>query len=253
MKQRCLKKSPVVFCALFCFCTFNYGQEKVVNTSDQEWIHSYATFGLSESLNLQADGGYRWKNGLVNRSQYIIRLGGSYELGKWFQLAGGIAYSGTYVDGSLGRVEFRPYQDIALKININKVNILQRFRLEERFINPVFNGRIQNSNSFNMRYRYAIVLYIPLFRPFKNLPDSQFILNVGDEIFINGGDNINYLFDQNRFSVCPTVKWNKNFSVGLNWTHSYATTSMLDTILRTDIIWLQIRQRFMLYHKKGSE
>jgi hypothetical protein len=225
----------------------------VVNSADQEWIHYYATFELSEALSVQADGGYRWKNGLGDRSQYIMRLGTSYELSKMFQVAGGFAYSGTYVNGTLGRVEFRPYQDIGIKIDLHKVNMLHRFRIEERFINPVLDGRIQNSNSFNMRYRYAIALNIPLFRLFKNKPESQFVLNLGDEIFINSGNYINDMFDQNRFTISPTVKWNNNFSVALSWAHAYASTPLPDTFLRTDILWLQIRQRFKLYKQINTE
>ena len=77
------------------------------------------------------------------------------------------------------------------------------------------------------------------------------VLNVGDEVFFNAGKNIVYnIFDQNRILVSPTVQFNKNFAVSLTYNYQFAATSTAATFNRTNVVWLQVKQKFNAQHKK---
>jgi len=253
LNQKRFKNFLIPTSFLFCLYFNGYGQEKTVNKANQQWIQYYSTFQISELVALQGDVGYRWKDALRERSQYIVRLGAVYRLNAMFQLGGGFAHLGTYDMDGISRVEFRPYQDISMKHGPDKAGLTHRFRVEERFTNPVIDRHIEGSNTFSFRFRYALNASIPLFGLSKNNPDYRFVLNIGDELFLNSGKSIvTNVFDQNRMTVSPTVQWSKNFSVSLTWSNQFASTQTPDTYLRTRTFWLQIRQRFTCRQKSTS-
>src|SRR5690606_6903398 len=155
------------------------------------------------------DTGFRWKDGFAENSQFLIRTSLGYSLNQNLRAGAGVAYFGHYSQDTLNRVEYRPHQELQFKSVYNKIKFSQRLRIEERFFNPLNNP----NNNFNFRFRYSFIVSVPIFKLSKNNPDSMFLLNVGDEIFINAGkERPTQTFDQNRFVVSPTFQLNKSLS-----------------------------------------
>jgi hypothetical protein len=217
-------------------------QEKTIVKTNQQWIHYFLQLKLSEPWTLVADGSYRWRNGFEERTQYVLRLMTNFRITPALMIGGGMAYSATYGPDGVNRVEFRPFQDLSLRTEFRYFELIQRFRMEERFTNPAGDGRILTPNTFKFRFRYALSANVPLFSLSKINPEKSVAITIGDEILLNAGKSvITNVFDQNRFFIGPTLKWNKNFSSAILWNKQFASTVEPSTYRRTHVLWLQIR------------
>ena len=223
-------------------CGYTIAQEKEVLRENQVWLQYYGQAKLSQKWTWQFDGGFRWREVLMESTQHILRTAIGYSPRDHVRLSVGLAHLGFYSDEKLPRVEFRPYQEVQLTQPLAKVSLNHRFRLEQRIFYPVVEGRIQQTNHFHFRVRYATLLGIPLFKLSRDNPQSAFILYVGDEIFLNFGPEItNNYFDQNRLLISPTFRLNEALSISLTWNNQFASTPVPSAYEHTQVFWLQIR------------
>ena len=219
-------------------------QEKEIIRGNQAWLQYYGQAKLSEKWTWQFDGGFRWRDVFAASSTHIVRTAVGYAPMANLRLSAGLAHLGLYAQETLLRVEFRPYQDAQITQKFEKWDLNHRFRLEERLFFPISEGRIQQTNQFNFRFRYAAVVGIPLFRLSRNRPEPAFILYVGDEIFLNFGPQITHnYFDQNRFMISPTFKLDKALSIALTWNNQFASTPVPSVYAHTQVFWLQVRHQ----------
>ncbi len=228
------------------------GQDKILTTNNQQWLQYYNQIKLNDKWTWFSDGGYRWKDGFKTSSQYIARTAAGYALNPDIQVTLGFAHLGFYSSGNVDKIEFRPYQELVVKNKFNKIGLNHRYRIEERFLNPVANGGIQASNTFNFRFRYAVMMSVPLFRLSKKNPDRIILLAIGNEIFINAGKDINHnIFDQNRLILSPGIQLNELLTISLTWNSLYASTATQTNYMYSNVIWLQITHKIRL--KKKNE
>ena len=233
----------VVILSLMTFCFNVLAQEKNVESSNQQWIQYYNQLKLSDEWALLADAGFRWKEKLENKSQYITRFGIGYQLHKNICVATGVAFLGYYASDKRSKMEFRPYQELIFKQNFEKIKIQHRFRTEQRFFNQVVGGEITGEDFFNWRFRYRFFVTVPILNLSANNPEGKLSLNIGDEIFINAGKEIvNNVFDQNRVLIGPVFQINKNISVSLTYNAQFASTTIAGTYRYTSVLWLGIKQ-----------
>jgi len=224
-------------------------QEKSVARANQQWFQYYAQLKLNGKWSLLADGGYRWKDGFKESSQYIARTGVGYSIKPGVRLAAGLAHLGFYTDGELVRIEFRPYQEVLLKRKIASLSLTHRYRIEERFFNYI-NSSSETPNSFNIRFRYSIMVAIPLFKLSKVQDDKAVILNIGNELFISAGqDIVHNVFNQNRLVISPSLKMSDQFTVSFTWNFQFASTSTPGQYVRTNVMWLQLKHKLNLASK----
>lgn len=220
------------------------GQNKNISTSSQQWVHYFNQVKLNDKWVLLTDGGFRWKDGFQENVAYVARTAIGYLIEPNIQVSSGFAHLGSYSTGNINRVEFRPFQELTVKNKFKKFELNHRYRIEERFFCPVVNGEIQSSNAFNFRYRYAFTFSIPLFKLSKEHPEKLFLLNIGDEIFINSGKDIIYnIFDQNRLIVSPTFKLSNQLSISLTWNSQFSSTTTQASYKYTNVIWAQVRHK----------
>lgn len=230
------------------------GQVKNISNGNQQWLHYYNQIQLSDKWTWLSDGGYRWKGGFDENFQYVLRTAIGYAISPAIRISTGFAHLGFYSSGKIDRVEFRPYQELLVINKFNKVGLNHRYRIEERFFNPVINGQIQTSNSFNFRFRYSLIVNIPLFNLSKDRPEMVFMVNIGDEIFINAGNNIvNRVFDQNRLVFSPTFKLSERLTVSLTWNSQFAGTSTQARFVYTNVFWFQVSQKIVLKKKRKMD
>lgn len=228
-----------------------FGQQKNVGNGNQQWLQYYNQTKLNDKWTLLFDGGYRLKYGFQESSQYIVRAAIGYNINSDIRISSGLAHLGFYSSDKINKVEFRPYQEMTVNNKFNKIGLVHRYRMEERFFNPVTNGEIQTPNTFNFRFRYSLMLSIPLFKLSKAKTDKEFLINFGDEIFINAGKNVvNNIFDQNRFIVSPSFRLNENLTLSLTWNSQFASTSSQAIFNYTNVFWLQIKHKLNIRKKQ---
>lgn len=216
-----------------------FGQKQIL-TSNQIWLQSYHEGQISEKWTVLLDGGFRWRDGFDNKSAYIIRGGMGYSFSSKMRVSGGLAYQGVYALERIVRHEYRPHQEILHKSTWGKVKISNRLRIEERF----FKDKILDAATvdFNFRFRYALMVSIPVANLSSENPSRKILLNVGDEIFLNAGNEVSdRVFDQNRLIFSPTLQWSENLSISLTYNSQYASTVLPDNFLQSRVYWLQIR------------
>lgn len=219
-------------------------QDKHVTKGNQQWIQYYNQTKLSERWSVLVDGGYRWKDDLASRSQYIVRAGAGYRVNPYIGIAAGFAHLGTYTDLDITAVEFRPYQEISIE-NPGRLAINHRLRVEERFIEATDNSDQQFSR-FNWRFRYFIGLSIPLVK-FPNHQQRTIKFNIGDEIFINAGKDIVYnIFDQNRILIGPEFQLNESLTFTFTYHGNFAALNLPSEYIYNHILWLGIRHKMDL-------
>ena len=229
-------------------------QEKQVIKGNQVWLQYYGQAKLSEKWTWQFDGGFRWRDVFTASSSHILRTSLGYSPGANVRFSAGLAHLGLYAQETLLRVELRPYQDVQISQKFEKWDLTHRFRLEERFFFPITEGRIQQTNQFNFRFRYAAMVGIPLFRLSQNHPEAAFILYLGDEIFLNFGPEINHnYFDQNRLLISPTFKLSEALLVALTWSNQFASTLVPSVYTHTQVFWLQVRHQMDFGKGKAGE
>lgn len=225
-------------------------QTKNTSTNNQQWLQYYNQIKLNEKWTWVNDGGYRWRGGFEESAQYILRTGIGYSINPNVRILTGFAHLGFFSDHAMNKVEFRPYQELVVKNRFNKIGITHRYRIEERFFNPIVDRSIESPNTFNFRFRYSFMASFPLFGLSKTDPDKLFVLNIGDEIFINAGSSIvNNVFDQNRILISPSFLFSKNLTIALTWNSQFASTTQQASYRYSNIIWFQIKHNLDLNAK----
>jgi hypothetical protein len=241
-------KSSATFMAvtLTLLSTCLFGQNKNVTTGNQQWVHYFNQTRVSDEWSILADGGFRWKDEFLKRSQYIVRVAGAYFLAPNIRLAAGFAHLGTFTDVDITAVEFRPHQEITIRQNSVKPPIRHRIRVEQRFIETTSNNDL-HFNRFNWRFRYFIGISIPIIKQLPSNSSMSLHLNAGDEIFINAGKDIVYnVFDQNRVLVGPVLRLNPNLAVSMTYNGKFTALNLPREYTYNHIIWLRIRHQIDL-------
>ena len=219
-------------------------QDKSIIKGNQQWVQYYNRTKLSDKWSLLIDGGFRWKEDLLKRSQYIVRAAGGYSINREIRVAAGLAHLGTYTDIEVTIAEFRPFQEVRIKHRGN-LELSQRLRIEQRFIQTTANHD-QQFERFNWRFRYFIGIAIPVMR-FSGHSHRSLTFHVGDEIFLNGGKDIIYnIFDQNRILIGPSFQLNENLTFAFTYNGKFAALNLPSRYTYNHILWFSIRHNIDL-------
>ncbi|SDL29320.1 Protein of unknown function [Catalinimonas alkaloidigena] len=224
-----------------------YAQQKDVVPSNQQWIQYYNQTKLSKQWTWMTDGGFRWRDQMRHPAQYVVRTGLGYRLHENIRVAAGMAHLGSYTNDRLRRIEWRPYQEIQSSHTYGRIDVVHRFRAEQRFLKTLALAEAPATHSFNHRLRYRLMVTVPLLKLSARRPYPKLVLDVGDELFINLGRNIVYtVFDQNRLLIGPTLQLHENLDLALTYNHQFASTTTPGRYNRDGILWLGVRHKLDL-------
>lgn len=164
------------------------------------WLGYYNTINFNDKWSLNSDAQFRTKNGIKNNSQALIRTGLSYKINNKIDITSGLAHFRFFITNERTRGEWRPWQEIKLTSNFGSENLINRVRVEQRYIEGVIDSQPSNKYNFNLRFRYRLDVKIPINK--EKEEGKNFYLLVGNEIMVNAGENINSnYFDQDRLFV----------------------------------------------------
>ncbi len=170
------------------------------------WFMYFGDHKLSDKWGIHLEAQIRRSDFVTNWQQLLLRTGVNYHFSKQVFGTVGYCFVETYPYGEFPAKtsfpEHRIWEQIQVKNQLSNIELVSRFRLEQRFVNaPVLNnssalyepGDAVYTNRFRLLNRISI--------PFsgKSIEDKTFYATAYDELFVNVGQNVaaNF-FDQNR-------------------------------------------------------
>lgn len=196
-----LKTTLSVLLAVF---TLNMNAQRQFGTHTNGWFMYFGAHKFAEKWGLHAEVQVRRFNVVTDDQQLLLRTGINYHFGPNVFVTAGYCFVQTAPYGvfpaKAAFPENRAWQQVQIKNQLSRFEIVSRFRSEQRFVNnPVYRdsvwqpGDAQYSNRFRFLNRVSV--------PFKGktIEEKSFYITAYDEIFINAGKNIAFnIFDQNR-------------------------------------------------------
>jgi len=230
---------------MFCFIIYpTHAQEKHVNRGNQQWFQYIHEIPINEIWSIKNDFNFRWRAQMSSRSQYLLRTNIGFLINEHVRIAGGFAHLGFYVVEQLARLEYRPFQELSIDHEYEKLVTGHRFRIEERFFKALAERKAGEGHNFNFRLRYRFSVSYPLFSIPALHPESKVSFGIADEIFLNAGQSIVYnIFNQNRLLIGPAVQFNDNTEFKITYNNLFASASEPDEYRHLDIIWLGLSHK----------
>lgn len=222
-------------------------QPKEVTNQSLYWVRYYNQLTLAPR--------WSWHNEIDNRRflkhskqhHLIFHSHVHYKIAQNFEVAAGFTYSRQSPQSPdattvLVIPELRPFQEMILTNSLTKrFTLIQRLRVDERFIHKN-NGKILlEGYDFNVRFRYRLQAAIVVSKERNPL---QTTLKVADEIMANAGKAIVLnQFDQNRIYVGIEQSLGNKVSLELGYLHWFQQRSSGYQFFSRDIV------RLTLYHR----
>ncbi len=216
-----------------------HAQNQTVHTN-MLWIGYYTTIGLKNHLLMVNDIQIRTRDGTEKWSQQLIRMGASYKLNENKSLSAGLAFFRTaeYEAGDFfWKNEWRLWQEFSHSLSWGRKKFIQRWKLEERWLQQAACGRKISQYEYITRLRCRLELQVPLKK-------SKWMLVAGNEVMVNP----EYLsscrfFDQNRVSAAVNYKVSSSISLQAQYIKQIVWRSNISVWENADVI------QFNLYHQ----
>ncbi|OON67966.1 hypothetical protein B0919_14955 [Hymenobacter sp. CRA2] len=168
----------------------------VAERNDNLWLVGAAQARLTDKWNGYAEVQLRRTDQGRKPQQTVLRVAANYHVGSCLQLGAGALYQKVYPYGRFALPESAPehgfYQQVQFQDLTGRVQLLHRYRLEQRWIRWPEAQRFTYQN----RTRYQLALLLPLLG--AKLTTGMPYLIASDEILVNFGRNAPNKFDQNR-------------------------------------------------------
>ena len=174
-----ITRQHIVFVMLF-ISLASKAQHKTEHTN-MLWTGYYNTVRFNKHWSLVSDAQLRTKDWTNKWSQILVRSGASYNLNDKTAVTLGFAFfkNAQYVEKQLFlKNEWRPWQEISYQVKLNKINLTQRIRTEQRFLQQLVNNNLTKTYEYIFRFRYRFDLQIPL-------QQNNLKLLIGNEVLVN--------------------------------------------------------------------
>lgn len=239
-----MKTIRIIF---FLFGTFLCQAQTGKNIDHQNilWTRYYNQLLLTEKWSLHSEFDNRLFIQPLQENLFVIRIQGRYKINNHLETGAGFAYFSvdTQVpdfNSDFNTPEYRGQQDLTWKSNVNKVTLIQRFQLEERFIRNTSKEELLSGTTFFWRFRYRLQGDYTFWKKEKQLLKAV----VSDEIMFNFGKKIiKNTFDQNRIYAAIHYGLNNNLAFELGYLNSFQRRVSGIDYFNRDII------RFSIFHK----
>ena len=185
------------------------------------WFSWQNSYNFHTKWALKTELHARFDNYLAEPEQLLFRPSIQYKYKDQLHFAGGYTYLHTFPYGkfplSASRPEHNIWQQAKFLQSINKVKLVHRLRLEERFQSNWDSTNKQYTFKkihYSTRFRYRFSVQIPM--------DKHWFIQIFDELWIGTGSSIGVVnFDRNWWSVGTSYKFNASLKVALSYLHQY--------------------------------
>lgn len=192
----------IILCWISLFSKPLLAQQKQVVHYNQLWYAYNNNTRLTDRWGIWMDIQNKDKSEFVHNFDVKENtLGAIYYLKNKMRVTSAFTYIQSYPNDQLPDFyapEYRPWQMIQWRTNLNDLSFAHWVRVEERFRNKTINGnQLSNEFDFNLRFRYNVFIEKPL--TIKKREKGALSLSITEEMYLNYGKNIIYnTFDQNR-------------------------------------------------------
>jgi hypothetical protein len=173
-------------------------------TNHNAWLMYFGSHKLSPKWGLHLEAQLRRSEWGEGPQQLLLRPGINYHFNPQAFATVGYCFVETYPYGEFGAPvtfpEHRFWEQIQVRTQIGRVELINRYRLEQRYVYaPVLgnNGFEPGDAIYTNRFRWLGRISVPF--KGKTIIDKSFYVTVYDEIMASFGENISFnIFDQNR-------------------------------------------------------
>jgi hypothetical protein len=194
------KKYFTYFVVFLALASTEVSAQKEIERRDQTWLGYFNQTRFTKRSGLWLDLHYRLTGDFIDeRSINIARIGYIYYVSDQVRITAGYSAARhfSHAAGVPNTTEHRPWQQIQWFDKKKGFNLMQWFRVEQRYRPKISEGEATNDYNFNWRLRYNFALTLPL-RGNVVAPKTPFLF-FNNEVHINAGKSIvNNYFDQNR-------------------------------------------------------
>lgn len=231
------------------FVLFSQAQtEKKIDNQSILWSRYYNLLTLNEKWSLHSEFDNRLFLKPVTENLFVIRSQVRYKATNTIELGGGIGYFPVATQDPENTTdfmipEFRGQQDVVWKNTIGKIQLSQRFQIDERFIRNASKTGLLPGTTFNWRFRFRIQAEYDIWKK-----DNRYLKTiVYEEILLNAGKSIvKNTFDQNRVYAALQYGFNKKIAVELGYLNSFQQRASGVDYYDRDIIRLSIFHKLQL-------
>ena len=228
--------SLIILCGLA--CSHHAAAQRIHTDNQNAWFSYVGNHALNDRWGLHLEAVLRRSDWVAKDQQILLRGGINYYLNKQVTLTAGYCFVETYPYGEFAAKssfpEHRLWEQFQYKSQTGKVELVNRLRLEQRFVHsPALQadstyaaGDAVYTNRFRVLNRISI--------PFKGktIEDKSFYLSLYDELFVNFGKKVGMnIFDQNRAYAAIGYKIPKVGRLEIGY--------MLQTIVKSDGIKIE--------------
>lgn len=193
-------------------------RNREVQTQHHFWTSVNTQARIADKWSVVADLHIRRTNYLKNNNFYYTRVGAAFHINKNLSVsfAGGHMWlANKTATTELFVNENRLVQQIQFNQPLGKMQLSQRLRIEERWIQNVVNSELADTYKYSTRFRYQLSLSVPLSKK-KYVPSLAF----SDELMVQSGKHIIYNnFDQNRFFAGIKQRITSSLAVDFGYMH----------------------------------
>ena len=211
----------IILLLFFIFISNNQANAQEQRISDNNsigWIGTFGNVKINKLFSLHAEYQWRRTNVIKNQQQHLVRTGLQYKISNDVTILAGYAYvySSPYGDypAPLPFPEHRSFQQAIIKSKIGKATLINRFRLEQRWVGQKEITEPQKISKwiYTNRARYFFRCTMPIINNAENL--NILYTGIQNEIFIGFGKNVGVnIFDQNRLGIIIGHTIDKNISI----------------------------------------
>ncbi|WP_395048729.1 DUF2490 domain-containing protein [Flavobacterium sp.] len=219
--------------------------KKNIDHQNLLWTRYYNQLQINDKWSIHSEFDNRVFINPIVQNLFVIRVQGRYKISEQVELGSGFAYFNVAtqkpdIDSGFNKPEYRIQQDATLKQNLGKINLNQRFQIEERFFQNFDKEGLTSGSTFFWRFRYRIQGDYAFWKKEKQYLKAI----VSDELMINAGKKVvNNTFDQNRIYAGLQYGINSSLAVELGYMNSFQQRASGVDYYDRNII------RFSIYHK----
>jgi hypothetical protein len=222
-----ISKKIVVFIIGF-LLALNVNAQKEIANQENAWLMYFGNHRISDRWGIHTEYQWRRADGFEHWQQSLLRIGIDYYAKNGLQHTAGYAWikSFQYGDQPIAHSnnEHRIWEQIITKSKFGRVDVQNRYRLEQRFIeNWVKDSEgvyAQDGFYFRQRVRYRLLLTMPISR--KEMADKTLFIAAYDEPFMGFGKGIGKnILDQNRIYCALGWRFNASCNIQLGYLNQY--------------------------------
>ena len=200
-----IKKSIFLLISICIYSSSSYAQSpRQYTTNYNGWLVYTGNHKLSDKWGIHLEAQWRRSNVILDNQQLLLRTGINYYFNSQVSVTAGYCFAETYPYGEFAAKaafpENRAWEQLQIKNNVGAVEVINRFRLEQRFINtPVLKDGIYEPGDAVYTNRVRVLNRFSIPFKGKTIEDRSLYLSAFDEVYINFGKHVGFnILDQNR-------------------------------------------------------